>query len=108
VSQITRRHLLAGAAATAACAAMPAAAIAEQGFDLDRFLEVAVAETERLHQGVNSALAETDSFIEALSEAKRLSQLVLGDTPITDLAFLYDEDGKLITGDVEIVSCGGI
>lgn len=46
---MNRRQLLAGAAATAACAAMPVAAIAEQGFDLGRFLEVAVAETNRLH-----------------------------------------------------------
>jgi hypothetical protein len=28
-------------------------AIAEQGFDLDRFLEFVVAETERLHPGSN-------------------------------------------------------
>jgi hypothetical protein len=30
---------------------MPAAAIGEQGFDLDKFLQVAIAETERLHPG---------------------------------------------------------
>ena len=48
---LTRRHLLAGAAATAAVAALPAVAIAEQGFDLDRFLAFVVAETERLHPG---------------------------------------------------------
>jgi hypothetical protein len=51
---LTRRHLLAGAAATAACAAMPAAAIGEQVFDLDKFLQVAVAETERLHPGTGA------------------------------------------------------
>ena len=53
MSGITRRHLFAGAAATAACAAIRAAtAIEAKGFDLDRFLEVAVAETKRLHPGV--------------------------------------------------------
>ena len=46
---LTRRQILAGSAATAACAAMPAAVIAERGFDVDRFINVAVAETERLH-----------------------------------------------------------
>ncbi|MCC8961639.1 hypothetical protein H8A95_04710 [Bradyrhizobium sp. Pear76] len=54
MSEITRRNLLAGAAASAACAAMPTAAIAKQGLDLDRFLEVVIAETERLHPGVNA------------------------------------------------------
>lgn len=59
MSQLTRRHLLAGVAATAAVAAMPAAAIAAVGqapvvFDMGRFIAFCVAETERRHPGVNS------------------------------------------------------
>jgi hypothetical protein len=54
---LTRRQLLAGAAATVAVAAMPAAVIAEQGFDLDRFIDVAVAETGALHPGTGSMMS---------------------------------------------------
>jgi hypothetical protein len=58
---LTRRHLLAGAAATAACAAMPAAAIAEQGMDVDRFLDFAVAEAKRLHPGVGQMMSAAEA-----------------------------------------------
>jgi hypothetical protein len=92
---ITRRQILAGAATTAAVAAMPAAVIAEQGFDLGRFLEVAVAETNRLHPRLD--------FVESLKEARRLSQLALGDGP-HEWVWLVDEDGRPLTGDIEIVS----
>ena len=55
---LTRRHVLAGAAATVAAAALPAVAVAEVAvnaqFDVERFITFAVAETERLHPGINA------------------------------------------------------
>lgn len=46
---LTRRQIIAGAAATAAVAAVP--------FDVERFVTFVVAVTERLHPGVNKELA---------------------------------------------------
>jgi hypothetical protein len=81
---ITRRHLLAGAAA-AACAAMPAAAAIEaQGFDLDRFIEVAVAETDRLHP-----------YTAAWSQAVKQAWLSIG--PVDEeFAELYPEEYRTL------------
>jgi hypothetical protein len=83
---LTRRHLLAGAAATAACAAMPAAvAIEAHGFDLDRFIEVAVAETGRLQP-------YTVAWTQAVKQAWQLSMGPVGE----DFAELYPEEYRIL------------
>ncbi len=105
---LTRRHLLAGAAATAAVAAMPAGAIAKSGIMTTTFklegVEGAAAAMEELAAEAAAASVETVTFMEAIAEAKLLSQKALAGVPAdAQWVWFADEDGRPITGDVEIV-----
>jgi hypothetical protein len=105
---LSRRQILAGAAATAAGAAMPAAAIAEVAQTapvrsilsslptMDEFLDAQIAAAE--------AKAESIAFMKMLVDAKRASQKALAGVP-ADAQWVYfeDEDGNLITGHFEII-----
>jgi hypothetical protein len=84
LTALSRRHILAGAAATAAAAALPAVAVADVArFDVERFIAVVVAETERLHPGVNAGptsarviqFMSTREFVDFIASGADLSNI---------------------------------
>ncbi len=102
MTQLSRRQILAGA--TAAVAAMPAAAIAkgmptapvDAGFKGFKAMPFVLDEADDFSSGYD--------FVKAISEVKAASQRALdGLGPDVQWAWLVDEDGKPITGEVEIV-----